>query len=131
MNAARAVNKAHLGTTMIRRIVSSAMRKSKLSRTQLAELMTSESGLWVTERMLNNYAAESRKDFRFPAELIPSFCKATGDFRLLICCVEASGLHVVDDDAMAVLELGREYLRGKRAAASIAALETRLEGVTL
>lgn len=93
--------------------------------------MSELTGTSVTEAQLDKYAAESRDDYRFPLELQRAFCLATGDYRLLTFAAEAVGLHLVDDEAMALMELGREYLRGKRAAAAVASLESRLEGVQL
>ncbi|HEY4358250.1 MAG TPA: hypothetical protein VGN16_21065 [Acidobacteriaceae bacterium] len=107
------------------------MRNSTLSRVQIAESMSRLTGLQVTERMLNAFAADSREDHRFPAELMRAFCTVTQDDRLLTCCAEAAGLHVIDDSGWELLELGREYLKQKRAAAAIASYERRLQGVEI
>jgi len=116
---------------MIRAVITEAMKNCGLSREQIADEMTRLSGMKVTERQLNNFSADSREEYRFPSELERAFCAATGDDRLLTCRAELAGLHVIDDAGWKLLELGREYLRSKRAAAAIANHEKSLEGVEL
>ena len=116
---------------MIRAVVTEAMKNCGLSRAVIAEEMSRLVGLTITERMLNGFAAESREDHKFPAELQRAFCAVTGDDRLLTCCAEAAGLHVIDEAGWELLELGREYLKQKRATAAIASYERRLQGVEI
>lgn len=116
---------------LVRQVVTESMRKCGFSREVIADRMALLTGTTVTANMLNQFAAESRADVRFPAELDRAFCAATGDNRLLTCRAELAGLHIVNDEELALLELGREHLRQKRAAEKIEALETRLDGVKL
>ncbi len=116
---------------MVRQVIVHAMKTCPLSRAQLAERMTFLAGTEVTERMLNAFAAESREDHRFPSELERAFCAATGDYQLLTCRAELAGLHLVDDTDLHLMELGREFLRQKRATENIAGLEAKLRGVDL
>lgn len=102
-----------------------------MSRAQIAERMSLLTGTEVTERMLNAFAAESREDHRFPCELERAFCAATGDTRLMVCRAKLAGLNAVSGEDLELLELGREYLRQKRAAENIAGLEAKLRGVKL
>ncbi len=114
---------------LIRAIVVDAMKHCTKSRAQIADEMSLLVGTQVTERMLNAFAADSREDHRFPSELARAFCAVVGDDRLLTCCAEAAGLHVIDETGWELLELGREYLRQKRSASAVAGLEKRLAGV--
>ena len=107
------------------------MRKCPRSRAEIADLMSALTGTSVTEIQLNKYASDSREDYRFPCELQRAFCVVTGDYRLMTYAAQATGLLLVDAEDAALLELGREYLRQKRAASNIAALETKLSGVPL
>lgn len=116
---------------LIRSIVADAIRKSSKSRAQIAEEMTYLVGREITERMLNGFTADSRDDYRWPAELDRAFCEATGDDRLLRCRVELAGYRVISQQEAEILELGRQYLMRQRAADNLAALEKRLGGVAL
>ena len=116
---------------MVRSVVTDALKQSALSRVQIAEEMSRLTGTTVTERQLNNFSSEARDDYRFPSELERAFCAATGDYRLLVCRAELAGMHFVDEDGAALMELGREYLRQKRAASAVASLEVKLMGVVL
>jgi hypothetical protein len=116
---------------MIRAVITEAMKNCPLSRAQIAEKMSRLVGMTVTERQLNNFSADSREEYRFPSELERAFCAVVGDDRLLTCRAEAAGLHVIDEHGWELLELGREFLRQKRAAIAIAQLEKHLEGVEI
>jgi hypothetical protein len=116
---------------MIRASLVEAIRKSAKSREELAEIMTLLTGTEVTARRINAFTAESREDFRFPAELARAFCIATDDFSLLRNLIEAAGYYVVDQAEFEMLQLGREYLRQKRANERVESLEARLRGVEL
>jgi len=116
---------------IIRGILVDAIKRSGKSRIQLAEEMSLLTGREITERMLNGFTAESKEDYRWPAELDRAFCHATGDDRLLTCRVEQAGLQVINGEEADVLKLGRQYLIRKSADEQIALLEARLRGVTL
>lgn len=118
-------------SAMIRAVASEAMKNCGLSRAHIADAMTRLVGAQVTERQLNNFVADCRAEYRFPAELQRAFCAVTGDDRLLTCAAEAAGLHVIDDTGWELLELGREFLKQKRATAAMAAFERRLAGVEI
>ena len=81
-----------------------------------------------TEKMLNAFTAESRDDRRWPAEFDRAFCKATGDNTLLACRAEMAGLHVITDEEMLLLDLGRQHLLRSQAEEKIALLQKRLHG---
>ncbi|MEZ2347405.1 hypothetical protein [Terriglobus sp. RCC_193] len=116
---------------MVRAVITEAIRNCTLSREEIAEEMSRLSGTTVTANQLYKYSADSRGDYRFPAELDRAFCFVTGDDRLLTCRAEAHGLHVIDDAGWQLLELGREYLRQKRAGQNIASLERELQEVEI
>lgn len=116
---------------LVRSVLIKAIKKSKKSRAQLVEDISRLSGRKLTEIALNKFTAESRSDYRWPAELDRAFCAATGDIKLLICRVELAGLHVINEEEFELLKLGREYLKQKRAAQQVQALESRLQGVEL
>ena len=116
---------------LVQQLVTSGMKRSGLSRAEIADRMCYLLGLQVTEAMLNNFAADSRPDVRFPLSFVRAFCAAVGDSQLLRAVADLAGLHVVDETGLQLMELGREYLREKRAAENRDALERKLRGVDL
>lgn len=117
--------------TIVRSLVTEAIRLCGKSREQIADEMTVMVGEKITLRMLNSYTSAAAEQHRFPQQYARAFCAATGDSRLLRCIAERAGLHIISGDDLKLLALGRQILTQKRAARQIALLETELEGVTL
>jgi hypothetical protein len=65
--------------TAIRRVLSDVIRDSRLSREEICARMSDLAGWRVTPSMLNSWTAPGRRSSRFPALLVDSFCRATGD----------------------------------------------------
>lgn len=116
---------------LVREVLVESIRRCGKSREQLADEMTLLTGEEMTARRLNGFTATSADDYRFPAELDRAFCAATADYRLLKCRVEAAGFFVITATEFQLLQLGREYLRQKRANEKVALLERGLQGVDL
>jgi hypothetical protein len=116
---------------LVRDVIRSSMKSSGLSRAAIADRMSFLSGMRVTERMLHAFTAASKEVHRFPSELERAFCAAVGDDQLLICRAQLNGHVFIDAAEAGLLELGREYLRQKRASEKIARLEAGLQGVEL
>lgn len=93
--------------------------------------MTEMLGARVTEQMLNTYSAGSMSLSRLPAAWVNAFIRAVDDDSLLHAIAEAGGRRVISAEEAELLELGREWLRQKRASENIALLETRLRSVQL
>ena len=88
----------------------------------------------VSAKAIKSRVAEFKKIFDVqadcaPAELDRAFCEATGDNTLLSCRAELAGYKMINAIDAELLELGREYLKQKRANEKVAALEMRLRGV--
>jgi hypothetical protein len=112
----------------IRAILVDAIKLSNKSRIQIAEEMSLLVGRKITERMLNGFTAESKKDCRWPAELDRAFCEVTGDVRLIASRLEQTGMHVISDADLIDLELGRQFRARHQADAEIAMLLGRRGG---
>jgi len=117
--------------SMVRSVVTSSIKRCGKSREQIADEMSDLLGIQVTARMITAFTAESKELHRFPGSWDRAFCQATGDNRLLVCRVEAAGFRVITAEEEKLLDLGREYLRRKRAEKKLAALESDFEGVDL
>jgi hypothetical protein len=116
---------------LIRKAIANTIRHCTQSREQIADAMSLLLGQRVTEKMLNSYSSQSMQANRFPAAWQRAFCKATGSDALLRCCAELAGFQLLTVEEAELLELGREYLRQKRAAEKLASIERRLAGVEL
>ncbi len=116
---------------LVREIVTAAIRNNTKSRQQIAEEMSRLTGAAVTARMLNSYTSEAAEQHRWPAQYTRAFCYVVKDWTLLRCIVERSGFYMITPAEEELLELGREYLKQKRASEQIQAIEKRLRGVDL
>ena len=115
----------------LRGIITDSIRNCGKSREVIAEEMTQLLGSVVTSRALDSYTAESAQQNRFPAEYMRAFCHVTGNSALILHLIACSGLHAISDAEHKLLELGRAYLRRKRAEKNISAIEQEFEGVDL
>lgn len=115
----------------VRGILIQAIKDCGKSRAQIADEMSFLAGREITERMLNGFTAESREDYRWPAELDRAFCYVTGDNRLLRCRAELAGYRVITESEADLLELGRQYLIRQRASEQVELLEKRLAGIEI
>lgn len=116
---------------MVRGVITRSIKCSEKSRDQIADEMSELLGVPVTGRMITSFTAESKELHRWPGAWDRAFCKAVGDDTLLKCRAEAAGYLVISGSDIQLLELGRQYLRRKRADAQAAALEAQLSGVEL
>jgi hypothetical protein len=117
--------------TVVRSIISDSIRLSKKSRETIAEEMSCLTGDRVTLRMLNSYSSAAAEPHRFPVQYARAFCQVTGDWRLLSCIAERSGLRLIGNEEAQLLELGRQYLIRKRAEERTSSLELALVGAKL
>lgn len=116
---------------LVRTVVTDSIKRSSLSREQIAERMTAFLGLKVTARMITAFTAESKELHRWPGAWDRAFCAAVEDDTLLKCRAEAAGYRLIRGEEIQLLELGRQYLRRKRATEETELLEARLRGFEL
>ena len=116
---------------LIRAILTDVIRRSKKSREEIAEQMTWLIGDRVTTRALNSYTSGAAEQHRWPAQYLRAFCQVVNDWSLMRALIERSGFQMISADEAALLELGREFLKQKRAAEEIEKLQKRLQGVDL
>lgn len=117
--------------TLLRDILNASIKSSGKSRDHIADEMSLLLQTRVSRRALDLYTAESAEQNRFPMQYARAFCQVTGDTTLLRALPELAGLKVIDEEEQALLELGREFLRQKDAAAKMSALEAKLSAVKL
>ena len=85
-----------------------------------------DGGREITKHMLDNYAAPSMADHRFPLEALPALYAATGDDALLRLTMAACGQKIVPDEAAALGEMMVLELEKRRIAREQERLRKRL-----
>jgi hypothetical protein len=114
---------------MVRNIITASVKRCGKTREQIGEEMSITLAITVTARMLTAFTSESKELHRWPGAWDRAFCFAVGDDALLKCRVEAAGYRVITVAEAELLDLGREYLRQKRAAERMAMIEAGLRGM--
>lgn len=67
----------------LRRLLSAIVRACPgKKRQQICDELSAEVGQNITVYMLNDWTSDAKKPARFPAALVPAFCKITGDDKL-------------------------------------------------
>lgn len=116
---------------VVRSVITDGIRKSPKSREAIADEMSALTGERITVRMLNSYTSVAAEQHRFPAQYVRAFCHSIDDWTLLRCIAERGNFSLIAGPEADLMELGRQYLRQKRAAEQAAELEKRLAGVQL
>lgn len=90
----------------IRDLLNQAIRTSAFNREQIAASMTALAGREITKAQLDSWTGASRPN-RFPADLAPAFCAATGNTVLLQGMAEAAGCRLVERQELQYARLGQ------------------------
>jgi hypothetical protein len=116
---------------MVRSVLTASIKRSGKSREMIGDEMSASLGIAVTARMITAFTSESKELHRWPGAWDRAFCRAVDDNALLLCRAEAAGFKFISPEEEKLLNLGREYLRRKRAEKALASLEQELEGWSL
>ncbi len=68
----------------IRAALNIALKKTSLSRYEVAGRMSHLLNCQITKEMIDSWTAESKPERRIPGEFVPAFCVATGDSGALL-----------------------------------------------
>jgi hypothetical protein len=98
----------------IRAVLKESIKQSPLSRCHLAAEMSDLSGRDISKMMMDSWTSPSHEQHRFPCELVPSFCIAAKDVRLVELLCEAIGGHFVPGREIVDLQLGRLAAQERR-----------------
>ncbi len=90
-----------------REALSEAIKNSPYSREQIVAMVFGMTGVKISKHILDSMTAPSKKDYRFPAEILPAFCFITGDFEPLRILVETAGFEMIGEDEARVLKIAR------------------------
>lgn len=99
-----------------RQAVSEAIKKSRYSREQIVEFIEVLTGIRISKHILDQ-ATSSKKEYRFPAEVLHAFCVITGSLEPLRVLTGAIGCEVIEPEEtkeLRMLRLQREKERIER-----------------
>jgi hypothetical protein len=97
-----------------RGILADALKRSELSRDQVAERMSWLTSKQISASMLFDYTAESKSAHRFPFAWARAFCQAVNDWRLLEHMADRAGFILLPKSDSDVLSLGELVVEQKR-----------------
>lgn len=78
-----------------RSIVSQCVSQSKHSAYQIAARMSEYLGKDITVNMLYSWTAQSKEDYRIPAEYLPAFCYAVESFKPIEFIAQNTGMFLL------------------------------------
>ncbi|TEB10653.1 hypothetical protein [Pelotomaculum propionicicum] len=94
-------------SNQLRAELSEGLRKSGLSRYEVAGRMSELMDTEITKSQLDSWTAESKEYHRFPAEYLPAFCAATGHKEPLRIMARLVQCHLLESEEALLAELGR------------------------
>jgi hypothetical protein len=93
----------------IDKLLSIEIKRSKLSRQEIADGMSSKLGKPVTLRMMNSYTSGAAEQHRWPAEFDIAFCEVVGSYRLLQERIKRAGFRMVGPNEERLIAIGKAY----------------------
>jgi hypothetical protein len=92
---------------ILRELISSALKNTKLSRYEVAAEMSKLLGREITKSQIDSWSAESKEHHRFPLAYLNAFMEATGDKTIVrLISEKAAGYFIEGEDAL-YTELGK------------------------
>lgn len=82
-------------TSRLNASIKAAIKNAPKSVELIADDMSELAGFEVTAAMIYNYTATSHPH-KFPCELLPAFCEATGDYAPLLVLTDTVGVYTVE-----------------------------------
>lgn len=80
----------------LQRALNNAIKHCSLSRHQIAGQMSHLLNDEITKAQIDSWTAESREDRHIPAEYLPAFCQATGNYEALEALNRKAGLFAME-----------------------------------
>lgn len=94
-------------SNQLRAELSEGLRKSGLSRYEVAGRMSELMDIEISKSQLDSWTAESKEYHRFPAEYLPAFCMVTGYKEPLRIMARLAQCHLLESEEALLAELGR------------------------
>jgi len=94
-------------SSQLRTELSEGLRKSGLSRYEVAGRMSELIDIEITKSQLDSWTAESKEFHRFPAEYLPAFCAVTSHKEPMRLMARLIQCHLLESEEALLAELGR------------------------
>ena len=91
----------------LRAELSEGLKRSAVSRYEVAARMSDLLGLEITKSQLDSWTAESKEYHRFPAEYLPAFCYVTGHKEPIYIMARMLQCYLLESEEALLAELGR------------------------
>lgn len=91
----------------LRELVSEVLKKTSLSRYEVAAAMSTRLGKEITKSQIDTWSAESKENHRLPVAYLNAFEESAGDKSIIrLICEKAGGYFIEGEDAL-YTELGK------------------------
>jgi hypothetical protein len=115
---------------LFRATLTETVKKSGLSRIQIAARMTEALDIEITKTIIDSWTAESREGVnRFPACYLPVFCEVVGSLEPYRVLADLNGAYVIEGPEALDLELKRIENQKKELAEKERAIKTLRQGL--
>ena len=94
-------------SVQLRNELSEGLKKSAMSRHQVAAQMSELTGADITKTQLDSWTAESKECYRFPAEYLPAYCQVTGYKQPLRMMAQLIQCYLLESKDALLAELGK------------------------
>lgn len=94
-------------SNQLRAELSEGLRRSSLSRYEVAGRMSELMDVEITKSQLDSWTAESKEFHRFPAEYLAAYCAVTGHKEPLRIMARLVQCHLLESEEALLAELGR------------------------
>lgn len=111
----------------LRALIAGAIKRSSLSRAQLADRMMELAGETITIHQIDSWTAPSKAGHRFPLALLPAMSAALNDMEILRELVAMVGGRLATREDLAYAEIGRLHVQGDRVREREKALRVLME----
>lgn len=99
----------------VREALSVALKHCPLSREEVADEISRLTGDSISVHHINNWVAECKKsEWKFPLEYAAAFSVVTGDYGVFEAAAAGTGLRVIGEEDVKLLEFGRIMIEEKR-----------------
>jgi len=91
----------------IKKLITQSIKESDFSRIQVANRMSEQLGIEITQAQMDAWTAESKNGHRFPLEYLPAFINATENWILIIKSCRMCGGHFAKGKEILHVEMGK------------------------
>ena len=109
----------------LKNALTEAIKGCQHSRYEIAAKVSELTGKDLSKTMLDQYTAESKEAYHFPAELLTAFCRVTGSYEPLAVLLGPLGCSILSGDEAHELEIVRMERRIIKMQRELAEMKSR------